>query len=504
MAREKWGSSLGFILAAAGSAIGLGNIWKFPYMVGQNGGGSFVMVYLFCVFFIGLPVMCSEMLIGRSMRRNVINAMGKLEQLSRRPKVRFILCGLIAALAGTFFSVNAFGLTILCLLGIWAFAKKGFAIAGWICTIVALVILSYYAVVGAWIIEYIWRSLSNTLTTGTSFGEYIATPWRVLPCFLLFMGLTGVVVWGGIQKGIELANKILMPSLFILLLVVIGRSLTLPGAMEGVKFLFKPTMAAFTPKVFLMALGQAFFSLSLGMAIAVTYGSYMKREQNVLKAAGCVGILDTLAALLAGLAIFPAVFATGAEVAAGPGLIFGVLPNVFDAMFLGPIWATCFFIMLLFAAVTSSASLLECGATVVIERVRFSRRRTPRSKAVLFGFIGCTLLGLLTVASTADWSNIPCVEAGTRWFMGDLTQGTWFDTVDNFASNWCLPFVAFLTVLLVGWAWNPKKLAPMLLACDDRPSDYNWLLTTWSFLVRWIAPIGILFVFLTTSGLVKI
>lgn len=504
MARENWGSSLGFILAAAGSAIGLGNIWKFPYMVGQSGGGSFVLVYLLCVLLIGLPVMSSEMLIGRYMKRNVINAMGKLEQLSYSPIVRGVLCCLAAGLTTTFFYAQAWGLMILSLLGIYAFAKKGFAIAGWICTIVALVILSYYAVVGAWIVEYIWRSISNALTSGSDFGEYISSPWRVLPSFILFMTLTGIVVWGGIQKGIELASKILMPALFILLLVVIGRSLTLPGAMEGVKFLFKPTMAAFTPKVCLMALGQAFFSLSLGMAITVTYGSYMKRSQNIIRSAGYVGILDTLAAILAGLAIFPAVFAIkGASgVAAGPGLIFGVLPQVFDAMFLGPLWAICFFIMLLFAAVTSSASLLECGATVVIERVRIGRKKMSRSKAVLFGFIGCTVLGLFTVASTADWSNIPYVQKATTWCMGSLTQGSWFDTVDNFASNWCLPFVAFVTVLLVGWCWNPKKLAPHLLAANERPETAAPLLWTWSFLVRWVAPIAILCVFLSFTKLV--
>ncbi|MDO4527947.1 MAG: sodium-dependent transporter [bacterium] len=505
MARENWGSSLGFILAAAGSAIGLGNIWKFPYMVGENGGGSFVLVYLLCIVLIGLPVLCSEMLIGRSMKRNVINAMSKLEQLSHRPIMRTILCLLATGLVTLFFYAHACGLVILSALAIWAFSKKGFAIAGWICTIVALVILSYYAVVGAWIVEYIWRSLSNTLTTGASFDNYISSPWHVLPSFIIFMTLTGIVVWGGIQKGIELASKILMPALFILLLIIIGRSLTLPGAMEGVKFLFKPTMEAFSPKVCLMALGQAFFSLSLGMAIAVTYGSYMKRKQNILRSAGCVGILDTLAALLAGLAIFPAVFSIAGPsgVTAGPGLIFGVLPQVFDAMFWGPVWAICFFTMLLFAAVTSSASLLECGATVFIERMRQGHKRLSRSKAVLFGFIGCTLLGFLTVASTADWSNIPWVEKATRWFMGDLTQGTWFDTVDNFASNWCLPFVAFITVLLVGWAWNPRKLAPKLLAEGDDIQRYAWLLNTWSFLVRWVAPIAILCVFLSFTGLVN-
>jgi NSS family neurotransmitter:Na+ symporter len=447
--------------------------------------------------------MCSEMLIGRSTKRNVINAMGKLEQMAHRPSMRITLYLLTAGLLYIFAISNAYGLVILSLLAFWGFYKKGFAIAGWISTIIALLILSYYAVVGAWIIEYIWRSFSNTLTIGATFDNYIASPWRVLPSFLLFMTLTGIVVWGGIQKGIERANKILMPSLFLLLLVVIGRSLTLPGAMDGVTFLFKPTMEAFSPKVFLMALGQAFFSLSLGMAIAITYGSYMKRSQNIVKSAACVSILDTTAAILAGLAIFPAVFAMGAKPSAGPGLIFGVLPNIFDSMFLGPLWATCFFFMLLFAAVTSSASLLECGATVVIERVRIGRKRLSRSVAVLFGFVGCTLLGLLSVVSTTSWENIPYVERAMYWFMGDLTKSNWFDTIDNFATNWCLPFVAFLTVLLVGWIWNPKNLAPQLLASHEDPRRYTTLLTTWSFLVRWIAPIAILCVFLSFTELVN-
>lgn len=504
MARENWGSSLGFILAAAGSAIGLGNIWKFPYMAGQNGGGSFVLVYVLCVLLIGLPVMCSEILIGRMTRRNVINAMGKLERMAKQRFARGVLVGLSFLLVVVFGCMEAWGLMVGSLLLGWGFFQRGFAMVGWVCTIVALMILSYYAVVGGWIVEYIWRSLSNALTTGEGFGVYIATPSKVLPSFLIFMLLTGIVVWGGIQKGIELASKILMPLLFILLLVVIARSVTLPGAMEGVRFLFKPTAEAFTPKVCLMALGQAFFSLSLGMAITVTYGSYMKRSQNILRSALFVGALDTMAALLAGLAIFPAVFAVGQAPTGGPGLIFGVLPTVFESMFMGPLWATCFFLMLLFAAVTSSASLLECGATVVIERFRLGREKMPRSKAVAFGFVGCTLMGLLTVYSTCDWSALPSLEGAVQWVMGHLMQGSWFDTLDNFASNWCLPLVAFVTVLLVGWVWNPQKLAPKLLACGEKVATYHWVLLTWCFLVRWIAPIGILIVFLSSSGVLKL
>ena len=518
MARENWTSSIGFILASAGSAIGLGNIWKFPYVAGENGGGTFVLMYVLCVLVIGLPVMCSEMLIGRQMRRNVINAMGKMEQMGDQKWVRYVLSLLMVGLAAAFVSMEAWGLVIASLLGVWWFAKRGFSALGWICTAVALVILSYYAVVGGWIVQYVWLSATNALnagaadgataievskTAGALFGSYISDPWRVLVGFLIFMGLTATVIFGGIRDGIERVSKVLMPALFVLLLVVIVRSLTLPGAWEGVEFLLKPTLAALKPNVILMALGQCFFSLSLGMAITVTYGSYLPKGQNILKAAGWVAILDTFAALLAGLAIFPAVFAVGLDPTGGPGLIFGALPATFNAMWGGPVWATCFFAMLLIAAITSSASLLECGATVFIERFRKGHKRCSRQQAVLIGFIGCTVLGLLSVFSTADWSHLEPLHKGCTWVMGQLAQGSWFDLLDNFASNWCLPFTALATAILVGWAWDPRKAAPGLLAVGDEGRFPTWVLNAWAFFIRWLAPIGILIVFLNLAGFIK-
>lgn len=518
MARENWTSSIGFILASAGSAIGLGNIWKFPYVAGENGGGTFVLVYLLCVLLIGLPVMCSEMLIGRHMRRNIINAMGKMEILGERKGMRFALSALMAGLAVAFASMHAWGLVVAAILGIWWFAKRGFSALGWICTAVALAILSYYAVVGGWIVHYIWLSITNSLSAGAAdsattvevskaslnlFTSYTADPWRVLIGFVIFMGLTAAVIFGGIRDGIERVSKVLMPALFVLLIVVIVRSVTLPGAWEGVVFLLKPTMAALTPQVILMALGQCFFSLSLGMAITVTYGSYLTKQQNILKAAGWVAVLDTVAALLAGLAIFPAVFAVGLNPSGGPGLIFGALPATFNAMWGGPIWATCFFAMLLIAAITSSASLLECGATVFIERLRNKHQRCSRKKAVLIGFIGCSLLGLLTVFSTADWSHIKPIEKVFAMLMGQLCKGNWFDMLDNFASNWCLPFTALATALLIGWVWDPLKAAKGLLAEDEEGRFPRWLLVAWAFAIRWLAPVGILLVFLSLAGFLK-
>ena len=515
MTRENWTSSIGFILASAGSAIGLGNIWKFPYMAGENGGGTFVLVYVLCVAFIGLPVMCGEMLIGRHTRRNVINAMGKIERLSGQPRVRFVLSVLSAGMAVAFATMHAWLPVALALFGVWAFARRGFAALGWVCTAVALAILSYYAVVGGWIVDYIWRSVSGTLApaaaegaavtevaeaAGTVFGDYVANPWRVLVGFLVFMALTGVVLLGGIQKGIERMSKVLMPALFVLLLVVIARSVTLPGAGEGIRFLLMPTAEAFTPKVVLMALGQVFFSLSLGMAITVTYGSYLHKEHNILRAAGWVGVLDTLAALLAGLAIFPAVFAVGLEPSEGPGLIFGALPAVFDAMWLGPLWATCFFVMLLIAAVTSSVALLECGATVFIERWRRGHKRGSRRHAVAVGFALCTLLGLLAVFSTAGWGGCEAAGKAAALCMGELRHDSWFNLVDNFASNWCLPFTALCVTLLVGWAWGSRRAAPELLAAGEAETFPAWLPRLWGFLIRWVSPVGIILVFLYVSG----
>ena len=537
MAREHWTSSIGFILASAGSAIGLGNIWKFPYVAGENGGGSFVLVYVLCVALIGLPVMCAEMLIGRHTRRNVINAMGKVELISPRGPLRWVLSALALAMTALFAAQGAWLLVAAGLFAVWAFLKKGFAALGWVCTGVALAILSYYAVVGGWIVDYIWRAVSGSLClagettaeaaadSGAIFAAYVANPWRVLAGFVIFMGLTGAVILGGIQAGIERVSKILMPALFVLLLVVIVRSVTLPGAWAGVDFLLRPTAAGFSPRVILMALGQAFFSLSLGMAITVTYGSYLHRGHNVLRAAGWVAALDTVAALLGGLAIFPAVFAAGLNPSAGPGLIFGALPATFSAMPLGNLWAACFFIMLLIAAVTSSASLLECGATVFIERLRQGHRRGSRRTAVLIGFGVCTALGLLTVFSTVDWTRLPLLERLCRAGLGALALENWFDTLDNFASYWVLPFTALGITLLIGWVWTPRRAATELLAAGEEPKLPRWLLAfghytladwaqgrkgfpllllaAWGLLIRWVAPIAIVLVFLNSSGLVS-
>lgn len=534
MARENWTSSIGFILASAGSAIGLGNIWKFPYVAGENGGGSFVLVYVLCVALIGLPVMCAEMLIGRHTRRNVINAMGKVELIAHDRRTRWVLCALAGAMTALFVAQGAWALVAAGFFAMWSFWKKGFAALGWVCTGVALAILSYYAVVGGWIVDYIWRAVSGTLCltgettaqaaadSGAIFGAFITNPWRVLVGFVIFMGLTGAVILGGIQSGIERVSKVLMPALLLLLLVVIVRSVTLPGAMAGVSFLLKPTAAGFSPRVLLMALGQAFFSLSLGMAITVTYGSYLHRDHNVLRAAGWVAVLDTLAALLGGLAIFPAVFAAGLSPSGGPGLIFGALPATFSAMPLGNVWAACFFFMLLIAAVTSSASLLECGATVFIERLRRGHRRGSRRTAVAIGFAFCTAFGLLTVFSTANWEMLPGLERAVRAGLGALAQGSWFDTLDNFASNWVLPFTALGIALLVGWAWTPRRAASELLASGEEPKLPRWflafghyaladwaqgrkgfpmmLLVLWGVLIRWVAPIAIVLVFLNSTG----
>ena len=537
MARENWTSSIGFILASAGSAIGLGNIWKFPYVAGVNGGGSFVLVYVLCVVLVGLPVMSAEMLVGRHTRRNVINAMGKIEQSSPRSLMRYVLSALALAVAAILFIQQAWILAVAVVVAAAALAWKGFSVLGWICTGVALAILSYYAVVGGWIVDYLWRAICGSLClagettaeaardSGVVFQAYVGNPWRVLIGFCVFMALTGAVILGGIQAGIERVSKVLMPALFVLLLVVVVRGVTLPGAWAGVVFLLKPTVVGFTPHVILMALGQAFYSLSLGMAIAVTYGSYLHRGHNILRAAGWVGVLDTVAALLGGLAIFPAVFAAGLDPSAGPGLIFGALPATFSAMPWGNFWAACFFFMLLIAAVTSSASLLECGATVFVERVRRRHGRGSRKVAVLTGFGLCVAMGLLSVWSTADWACTPNLKAWVKGGCGSLALDSWFDTLDNFASYWVLPFTAMGIALLVGWVWTPRRAAQELLAADEEAKlPRRWLIfghyilpdwaqsrkgfplllmVVWAVLIRWVAPIAIVLIFLNSTGILS-
>ncbi len=433
--RALWASRLGFILAAAGSAVGLGNIWKFPYITGLNGGGAFVLVYLVCIALVGLPIMIAELMIGRHTRRDAVGAFIKLE--GRR----------------------SFWLS-----------------AGWISVGAAFIILSYYSVVAGWTLDYVYRALAGSFSGQSPevveglFSGLIANGPRQIAWHLLFIILCLGIVIGGVQKGIERWSKILMPLLFVLLLLLFVNGMLSEGARAGLAFMFRPDFAKLTPGSVLEALGHAFFTLSLGMAAMITYGSYLSRQENLFTASLRVALLDTGIALMAGLAIFPIVFAVGLEPAAGPGLIFKTIPVVFSQLPGGFLLAILFFLLLSFAALTSAISLLEAQVAYLIDERRWSRKKATSFLASLAFVVGIPTA--LSYNTLADWQLI-----GER---------TFFDSVDLIASNYLLPISGLLIAVYVGWFWKGTEEKKELLA-----GGAGWVYPVWHFLIRYLAPLAV-------------
>lgn len=521
--RENWGSSLGYIMAAAGSAVGLGNIWKFPYITGMNGGGAFVLVYLCSILLVGLPLMLCEMIIGRRSGQANFAAFRALDNPRSGLRRLVVLFALLSALL--LFAAGRPVPAFLALLLGGGFYFWGFAMVGLGCLLAAVLILSYYAVVGGWIVEYVWQSFTMALPDSVAgargdFLGYVGSPLKVLRGYLVFLLLTLLIVWGGIQKGIERWTKVLMPLLFLLLLAVMLRSLTLPGARAGVDFFLRPDFSRLTAAGFLEAIGHSFFTLSLAMGITITYGSYLRPLQNVFSAALWIVGLDTLAALMAGLAIFPAVFAMGLAPTSGPSLIFQTLPFAFRHFpgGMGWIWAGLFFLMLTVAAVTSAAALIENAISFFVDTFGFFRR-----PAVLLAGLLVGLLGLLSVFSTSDWARLQPVKAVLdRCFGSEHVKGSWFDVLDYVTSNWMLPLLGLLTVLFVGWVWKPREAARELRRGAESFCDRNLLLwlsgfhdeklyhiggnhgltlmTLWGVLIRFVVPVVMFVVFLKVIG----
>ncbi len=521
--RESWGNTLGFVLAIGGSAIGLGNVWKFPYITGKNGGGAFVLVYLLCIFLLGVPLMLCELAIGRRTRKNPYEAFKALE--IRRSLLGQILGWLLVALALCMFYCGKIGFAVLSAMAAGLVFTLGFATVGLFSLLVAMLILSYYSVVGGWIVEYVFKSFSGGLkATDVShaeviFSDFLASPHRIVMWHLLFLGLVALMLWGGIRKGIERWSKVLMPALFILLVALLVRSFTLPGASKGVAFFLKPDFSALTAAGTLEALGHAFYTLSLGMAITITYGSYLDRSRNIFSSAVWVVMLDTGAALLAGLAIFPAVFAMGFDPSAGPSLIFKVLPATFNNFpgGLGWLWAGLFFLMLTIAALTSAASLLECGVTFLVDRFHLGRRWS-----ILLCYVVIGGLGILSAVSCSDWANLPAIRRGLSRIFGEVSLGSWFDLLDYVTSNWMLPLSGLFTVLFVGWVWTARKAGRELRVGAGSLVDENLItllsgfrgeplyrnsrnhgltvMSLWGLLVRFLAPVVILVLFLQSIG----
>ncbi len=446
--RDSFGSKFGVIAAAAGSAVGLGNIWKFPYITGVYGGAAFLFVYLAFILAIGLPVMISEFIIGRKARRN---AFGSFKQLA--PDSPWKLVGLLGIAA-------------------------------------AFMILSFYGVIAGWSIEYVYQAVSNGFSNKTPdelvllFTEFVESPLKPVFYQVIFMMATGAIVAVGVKDGIEKNVKILMPLLVIIIIILDVRAVTLKGATEGLKFLFHPDFSKLTAEGILSALGHAFFSLSLGMGTLITYGSYIDRTNNLINTAIEVTVADTLIAILAGVAIFPAVFAFGIEVDSGPGLVFITLPNVFQQMPGGVFFSTLFFILLTVAALTSSISILEVVVAFFSEELKM--RRKP---ATLLATVLITILGIICSLS-----------------MGVLKEETlfglnFFDLMDWISANMLLPLGGLFIALFIGWYFGRKKVQKEISYGGNLS---GFMLKLFMIFVKVIAPFAIAIVFLQGIGLIKL
>ncbi len=445
--REHFGSKLGVIMASAGSAIGLGNIWKFPYEAGKNGGAAFIIIYLTCIIAIGLALMLAEYVIGR---RGGMNAVGSFRKLA--PKSAWWLTGMVGVLAAT-------------------------------------IVLAFYGVVAGWTLEYLFQAIANSFADRSpdaleaQFDAFIKHPIRPLLWQLLFMGMTCALILSGIRKGIERYTEILMPLLFIVILVLAVRSVTLPGGGEGIKFIFQPDFSKINGQTVLNALGLAFFSLSLGFGAIITYGSYIKKNDNLISTSIEVVVLDTVIALLAGLVIFPAVFAYGIAPESGPSLVFITLPNVFQQMPGGMLWGILFFLLLSVAALTSSVSLLEVVTAYISEELKIKRRNAV---FIATGIIAA--IGVLCSLSKGNFDNIRI--AGLNLFA----------FLDQLSFNILLPLTGMLTALFVGWKMKKAELW-------DELSNGGVLkikaFNLFRFSLRWIVPLVILLVLLNKTGVFK-
>ncbi len=446
--RGQWSSKLGFVLAAAGSAIGLGNIWRFPYVTGQSGGAAFVIVYLLCILLICLPYLFAELTIGRYSKKNPVGAIKAIK-------------------AGT-----------------------PWTLVGGLCVLTGIAILSYYAVIAGWAFGYIFKGV---FSPSTEFGAFISTPVIVIPLFALFMFLTILVVYGGVEHGIERWSKVLMPVLLVLMLVIILRSVTLPGAGAGLEFYLKPDFSKVTGEVMLAALGQAFFSLSLGMGAMITYGSYLPKKENILTAGGYVAVFDTLVAVLAGFMIFPAVFAFGQDPASGPALIFVVLPEVFNAMPLGTLMSVIFFLLLSIAALTSTVSLLEVVVAYFVDEKKWPRKRSVWIVGLITFVIG--IPAALSAGAVDRLSDM-------TWLVGEdgfLGQTDFLSIMDAIWGNISLAFGALLISIFVGWVWGAKQAAAELREGSNfSPTGQK----IWGIFLKYVCPVFIFFVLLNVLSII--
>lgn len=445
--RAKFGSKIGIILATAGSAVGLGNVWRFPYMTGQNGGAVFIMIYIGCVLLLGIPCMISEFIIGRHAQANTARAFKKIG------------------------------------------GRNPLSYIGYMSVLTCFLITSYYAVVSGWCLQYISASLAGRMSGGSPefFASYFTNFMQdpVKPVFWTFivLGITALVVIHGVRDGIEKASKVMMPVLFILLLIIVGASCMLPDAYKGIEFLFKPDYKMINGEVFLSALGQSFYSMSIAMGCICTYASYFSKHTNLTSSAVQIGVIDTIVAILAGLMIFPAAFSVGVNPDSGPSLIFITLPNVFQQAF-GSIPALCyvisltFFTLLSMAALTSLISLMEVCTAFCQEEFRITRR-----KAAVAVTIMCILTGTLCSLSL-----------GPTGTMFHFFEEPLFDIFDFVTGQIFLPVVGFLTCILIGW-FVPHKMVRDEFT-NNGTLRVSHLFHVYIFLIKYVCPIAILWIFL--------
>ena len=451
LGRANFGSRLGIVLATAGSAVGLGNVWRFPYMAGENGGAVFLLLYIGCVLLLGIPCMVSEFIIGRHAHTNTARAYARLS-------------------GGSLWSgVGCLGVL------------TGFLITG------------YYAVVSGWCLQYIYASLMGHLNgdaafINTYFSQFSSHPWKPIVWMLVFFAITHVVIVCGVQKGIERASKLLMPTLFILLLVIVVASCLLPGAGAGISFLFKPDFSKVGSDVFLSALGQSFYSLSLAMGCLCTYASYFSRTTNLVQSAVHISVIDTVVAILAGLMIFPAAFAVGVSPDSGASLVFITLPNVFQQAFsamplVGHVVALAFYALLSLAALTSLMSLHEVSTAFFHEELYIRRHWGALIVTVSCAVIGC-FCSLSFSRSELSFFGMPL-----------------FDLFDFVTGQIFLPVGGFLTCLFLGWV-VPRRVVVSELTNDGTLRLRRWMVRVYLFSVRYVCPICILLIFLHQFGVI--
>ncbi|PEN13092.1 sodium-dependent transporter [Longibacter salinarum] len=451
--REQWGSRIGFVLAAAGSAIGLGNIWRFPFKTGENGGAAFVILYLACILFICLPYLFAELSLGRNSQKNPVGAIKAIKE------------------------------------------KGPWSLVGGLCVLTGVFILSYYGVIAGWAFGYIFKDIvAPAVDASQYFSNFIANPIAVIPLLGLFMLLTIGVVVGGVEQGIERWAKVLMPVLLVLMLVVIFRSVTLPGAGAGLDFYLNPDFSKIDGGVIVEALGQAFFSLSLGMGAMITYGSYLPKRENLLVSGGYVALFDTAIALMAGLMIFPAVFAMGATPNEGPALIFVVLPQVFEAMPLGSFIGAVFFILLSIAALTSTVSLLEVVVSYFVDDTSFTRKKAAwLVGGFTFAFGVPSALANGAVGWLTDMS----------WLVSNDIVGqnpSFLDIMDFIWGNMSLGMGALLLSIFVGWVWGSENAIEELQ--QGSGDTFKGAITkSWSIFLKYICPIFILVILANIVGI---